>query len=128
MTPSTSTFSVLGRYRKLAAYIVGTALTYANMYYAHTPSLHYVSAAAAIAGALGVYAVPNDQNPDPAPPPSPSLFINAGRKMTEQDFQRAKDDWEKGYGNSFAPRLEPPPATKWETVATPEGTEASGTS
>ena len=46
----------LGPYSKFFTAVVGQALTFATLYYG---SNHFVSAAVAIAAALGVYAVPN---------------------------------------------------------------------
>ena len=46
----------LGPYSKAITGIVTHALVFASMYYGTN---HYVSAAIAVAGALGIYAVPN---------------------------------------------------------------------
>ena len=54
----------LGRYSKAIAAIVGQALTYAALY---DGGNKYVAAAVAVAAALGVYAVPN-QDPKGSPP------------------------------------------------------------
>jgi len=54
----------LGRYSKSAAAVIGQALTFASLYYGGN---HWVSAAIAVASALGVYAVPNvPKTPPPA--------------------------------------------------------------
>jgi len=50
----------LGSYSKAITAVVGQALTFATLYYG---SNHWVSAAVAIAAALGVYAVPNAPKP-----------------------------------------------------------------
>jgi hypothetical protein len=50
----------LGPYSKAITAVVGQALTFATLYYG---SNHWVSAAVAIAAALGVYAVPNQAKP-----------------------------------------------------------------
>ena len=50
----------LGKYSKAIAAIVGQGLTFASLYYGTN---HYVALALAIAAALGVYAVPNTQDP-----------------------------------------------------------------
>ena len=54
----------LGPYSKAVAAFVGVALTYATQYYGTN---HWVSAAVAVASALGVYAVPNSSPPKPPP-------------------------------------------------------------
>lgn len=55
----------VGKYSKAVTAVIGQALTYASLYYGTD---HWVSAAVAIAAALGVYAVPN--TPKPPPPPA----------------------------------------------------------
>ena len=47
----------LAEYRKVITALVGLGLTYASTYYATN---HYVVLAIALAGVLGVYAVPNE--------------------------------------------------------------------
>jgi hypothetical protein len=56
-----------GPYRKFLTSTVGLALTYAVQFYGTN---HWVTAAVAVASALGVYAVPNDAKPAPASPPA----------------------------------------------------------
>jgi hypothetical protein len=58
-------WSQITKYRKAAVAVVTQALTFATLFYG---SNHYVSMAVALAGALGVYAVPNET---PAVPPPP---------------------------------------------------------
>jgi hypothetical protein len=53
----------LGQYRKFLVGGIGQALTFAQLYYHGN---HWVTAAVAVAAALGIYAVPND--PKPAQP------------------------------------------------------------
>lgn len=48
----------LGAYSKFIVGIVGQGLTFATLYY---NSNHWVALAVAIAGALGIYAVPNSK-------------------------------------------------------------------
>ena len=48
----------LGPYSKAITAVIGQALAYASLYYGTN---HWVSAAVAIASALGVYAVPNSE-------------------------------------------------------------------
>ena len=55
----------LSAYSKTITAVIGQALAYATLYYGTN---HWVSAAVAVAAALGVYAVPNAPKP---PPPSP---------------------------------------------------------
>ena len=61
----------LGSYSKAITAIIGQALTFATLYYGTN---HWVSAAVAIAAALGVYAVPNSRpaalETPPATPPA----------------------------------------------------------
>ena len=54
----------LGPYAKTVAAVIGQALAYASLYYGTN---HWVSAAVAVAAALGVYAVPNSSPPKPPP-------------------------------------------------------------
>jgi hypothetical protein len=54
------------QYAKAITAVVGQALAYATLYYG---SNKWVALAIAVAGALGVYAVPNS-SPKPPPPPS----------------------------------------------------------
>ena len=51
----------LGPYSKAITAVIGQALTFASLYYGTN---HWVSAAVAVASALGVYAVPNAPKPD----------------------------------------------------------------
>ena len=58
-----------GPYSKSVTAVIGQALTFASLYYGTN---HWVSAAVAVASALGVYAVPNagaNTPKDPALPP-----------------------------------------------------------
>jgi hypothetical protein len=57
----------LGPYSKFVTALIGIAVTYAAQYYGTNP---WVAAAVAVASALGVYAVPNQEKPQP-PPSSP---------------------------------------------------------
>ena len=50
----------LAQYSKFFTGIAGQALTFASLYYG---SNHWVSAAVAVASALGIYAVPNASKP-----------------------------------------------------------------
>jgi hypothetical protein len=58
-------WSQITKYRKAAVAVVTQALTFATLFYG---SNHYVSMAVALAGALGVYAVPNETPAAPQPP------------------------------------------------------------
>jgi flavoprotein len=53
----------LGRYRKFFVSVVGAGLTVATVVWGG--SNHWVALAVAVAGALGVYTVPNDVKPQP---------------------------------------------------------------
>ena len=55
----------LGSYSKTVTAVIGVALSYASQYYGTN---HWVSAAVAVAAAMGVWAVPN--SPKPPPPPT----------------------------------------------------------
>lgn len=57
----------LGPYSKAVAAVIGQALAYATLYYG---SNKWVAAAVAVASALGVYAVPN-QEKTATPPEHP---------------------------------------------------------
>jgi len=59
----------LGPYSKAITAIIGQAISFATLYYGTN---HWVSAAVAVASALGVYAVPNAPKPD-APKSDPPL-------------------------------------------------------
>jgi hypothetical protein len=52
----------LGPYSKTVTAVIGQALAYATLYYGTN---HWVSAAVAVASALGVYAVPNSPKSQP---------------------------------------------------------------
>jgi len=52
----------LGPYSKAITAVLGQGLTFASLYYG---SNHWVSAAVAVASALGVYAVPNSAPKEP---------------------------------------------------------------
>jgi hypothetical protein len=56
----------LGRYSKAITAVIGQGLAYATLYYWNN---HWVAAAVAVAGALGVYAVPNSSSSPKEPPP-----------------------------------------------------------
>ena len=49
----------LGPYAKFVTAIVTQAATWASLYWGNGPDARYVSIGIAVAGALGVYAVPN---------------------------------------------------------------------
>lgn len=55
----------ISRYSKAITAVAGQALTFTTLYYGTN---HWVSAAVAVASALGVYAVPNSS--PKAPPPT----------------------------------------------------------
>ena len=58
----------LGPYSKAITAVIGQALTFASLYYGTN---HWVSAAVAVASALGVYAVPNAKTDADAPKSEP---------------------------------------------------------
>lgn len=60
----------LGRYSKFVTAIIGQALTFITLY---EGSSHWVAVVVAVAGALGVYAVPNTPAPPVVLPPLPPV-------------------------------------------------------
>jgi hypothetical protein len=72
--------SKLGEYRKALTGVAAVAVTYLSTYYSHT---HWVGIVVGVAGALGVYAVPNAPG---------EKTINALLPYVEQMFKDGKFD------------------------------------